>query len=465
MKYYGIIIALCFSINFVFSQETLTLEKCKELALKNNMQSKNADLSVEIAKQQKKEAFTNYFPSISGTGLGFMANKPLMSMEIDVSSMMQPMMQPLMSVFSSAITWAIQNGIPINPNALAGFPNIEPQKIEMLKNGIIAGVQATQPIFAGGQIINGNRLAKTAVEVRQLQKQITEKDVLLETERYYWQIVSLQEKMKTIENSEKLLLSILSDVKVAVNAGLTTRNDILRIELEQNKLESGKLKLENGLTMLKMVLGHKIGVPTNSFTIQQPEFDEIVFNVSKTDSTVLQNRLEYRLLEKSVEVARLQHNMEIGKHLPTIAIGAGYNYISFDLHKEDGMKNNHLMLFANVSVPITDWWGGSYAVKRKKLELQQAEITKNETAELLTQQIQSIQNGLNEAFQQVLLAKKIIISAQENLKISQDNYNAGVTTLSNLLEAQNLLQQAYDQYAEAVTEYFVKLAEYRVVSK
>lgn len=460
-----IIISILCAIPFlsVFSQNVLTLEQCKDLALQNSTQVKNAELSVEIAKQQKKEAFSNYFPSISATGSGFSANKPIISMEMDMSAMMKPMMD----VFTPAILWGIQQGAPIDPNALAALSNGEPQKIEMLKNGMIAGIQATQPIFAGGQIVNGNRLTKAGMEVCELQKLISENELLLETERYYWQIVSLNEKMKTIENSEKMLSNILSDVKVAVEAGLTTRNDLLRVELEQNKVESGKLKIENGLQMLKMALGQKIGISADSFDIQQPELEVTIpiFKLSVEENfRNLQNRPEYKLLDKSVEVARLQHNMEVGKNLPTIAVGAGYNYLNFDMNKNDGMKNNFAMCFATISIPITDWWGGSHAVKRKKLEMKQAEYTKKENAELLLQQIQSVQNGLNETYQQVLLAKKSILSAEENLKISQDNYNAGVIALSGLLEAQNLLQQSCDQFTESVTQYYQKQAEWKQVS-
>ncbi|MCL1934143.1 MAG: TolC family protein [Candidatus Azobacteroides sp.] len=450
MKKIGIIIILCFTINSVFSQNMLTLEQCKALALKNNRQIKNAELSVEKAEQQKKEAFTKYFPSVNAIGMGFLANKPLLSM--DLSAMMQPTMEAL----TPTIGWLMQQGAPLDPAAF----NIE-QKIEILKNGMIAGVMAAQPIFAGGQIINGNRLAKAGIEAGRLQKQIAENDVLLETEHYFWQLVSLREKMKTIEDSEVMLLRILSDVKTAVAAGLTTSNDILRVELEQNKLESSKLKLENGMMMLKMTLGQKIGVPSDGFDIQQPEIEEITPNLYGYDNATLQNRPEYKLLEKSVEVARLQRNIEVGKNLPTVAIGAGYEYLNFDMNKKDGMNNNFGMLFANVSVPISDWWGGSHAIKRKKLELQQAENTKSDNAELLWIQMQNLQDGVNEAYQQVLVAKKSILSAEENLKISRDNYNAGIIILSDLLEAQNLLQQSRDQYAEAVTEYFVNLAEYK----
>jgi outer membrane protein TolC len=446
-----------------FSQEVFTLEKCKELALKNNAKVKNAELLVSQAEEQQKEALTNFFPSISASANGFAASKPIVEMEMDMSAPMQP----LTSVLTPLIEWAMVSGAPIDPASLAGLQSQEPTKIEVLKNGVIAGVTATQPIFAGGQIVTGNRLAKAGVEVRKLQKQLAENEVLLTIERHFWQFVALQEKMKTIDNSETVLTRILSDVKVAVGAGLTTRNDLLRVELEQNRLAANRSKAKNGLQVLKLTLAQMIGVPADSFGVEQPQFDEMPLSPSPLGEGrgEVQTRPEHKLLQKNVEIAKMQTQVEIGKNLPTVAIGAGYNYMNFDLHSKGGMKNSFGMLFATVSIPITDWWGGSHAAKRKKLEQQAAENTRRENVELLSVQMQQIHNDLNEAYSQVQLSRKSIAAAAENLKIGQDSYNAGVTAISDLLEAQNILQHAADQHAEAITQYYVKLAEWKKVNK
>jgi outer membrane protein TolC len=408
----------------------LTLEQCRELALKNNANVQNAALSVEIAGQQTKEAFTKYFPSISATGAGVVFSEALM-------------------------TTTVETGQPA-PNDKA--------EIDMIKNNIVGGVMAMQPIFVGGQIVNGNRLAKAGEEVSRLQRQMTENEVLLATERYFWQLVSLKEKLKTIESAETMLANILSDVKIAVEAGLTVRNDLLRVELEQNRLESGKLKAENGRAILKMAFAQHIGLETNAFDIETPDISDIALPVG-ADLRVcpVENRPEYKLLEKSVDVAKLQHDMEIGKHLPSVAIGAGYNWVKMDMGMQTKTNMNFGMLMATVSVPISDWWGGSHAVKRKKMELTKAENVRQEKSDLLSLQMRQVRNELDEACRQTLLAWKAISSAEENLKISQDNFNAGVSILSDLLDAQNLLQQARDQYTETVMEYFIKLAEYRQV--
>lgn len=448
----NLVMLICVS---AYAQQIFTLDSCKQLALKNNTKLQNAQLSVEIAKQTKKEAFTNYFPSVSIAGMGFQSNKPVLTTEMDMS----PMITPMIEQFAPLMLLLAQMGIQI-PSI-----NIDPVKIEALKNGIIAGVTATQPLFAGGQIVNGNRLAKAGVEVYKLQQQMTENEVLLATEIYYWQLTSLQEKMKTIADAETMLNRIYSDVSISVEAGVIIKNDLLRVELEQNRLAGNLLKLKNGIQILKMAFGQHIGIPADSFDIQKPDFEDIVLPPVQTDNhSYLQNRPEYQLLQKSVNIAKLQMKMEVGKNLPTIAIGAGYNYMHFDLNKSDGMKNNFGMLFANVSIPLTDWWSASHAIKKKKLELKISENTQKENTDMLLLQMQQIAAELNETYKQASIAEKLIATAEENLKISEDSYKAGVSILSDLLDAQNLLQQAHNQYTDALIQYYIKLAEYKVIS-
>ncbi|KAA6306955.1 hypothetical protein EZS27_041379, partial [termite gut metagenome] len=104
---------------------------------------------------------------------------------------------------------------------------------------------------------------------------------------------------------------------------------------------------------------------------------------------------------------------------------------------------------------------GSHAIKKKKLEVQAAENTKQNTAELLLLQMQRLWDELNEVYQQVQLAQKSIAVAEENVRLNEDHYHAGISILSDLLDAQNLLQQSRDQYTEAATGYLLKMSEYK----
>jgi outer membrane protein TolC len=432
MRKFIFLIIILFSTVYANAQEMLSLEECRKLTLENNAKVKNARLSVEAAEQTKKEAFTKYFPNVSAVGVGVIFNKPLM-------------------------TQTVETGYPA-PNDKA--------VVEMFRNGIIGGVTATQPLFAGGQIINGNRLARAGVEASKFQQQMTDNEALLTTERYFWQLVSLNEKIKTVAEAETMLQRVHSDVHVAVDAGLADRNDILRVELEQNRITGSRLKLENGIRMLKMAFAQHIGVAIDSFAVALPDFTDIAPPDAAADHNLsLQNRPEYRLLEKSVDVAKLQVRMETGKNLPTIAVGAGCSYINFDNGKLTEMEMKPGVAFATVSIPISGWWGGAHAIKKKKLELRAAENTRRDNAELLLIQMRQLAAELDEAYRQVTLARKSIAVAEENVRMSEDHHKAGVSILSDLLDARNLLQQSRDQYVEAAAEYCMKSAEYRQAIK
>ena len=119
------------------------------------------------------------------------------------------------------------------------------------------------------------------------------------------------------------------------------------------------------------------------------------------------------------------------------------------------------MIFATVSVPISDWWGGSHAVKRRKIEHQKALEQMEDTQQLLVIRMQNAWNGVQESYQQLLLAQKGIEQAEENLRLNRNYYQAGTARMSDLLEAQLLYQQSCDKRTDAFADYQLKQLDYR----
>ena len=423
------------------SAQTYTLEQLKDSALHNNFAIRSAQYDIDAACQQRKEAFTKFFPNVSGTGLWFNANKSMAQTTITPSEMITPELGATLAQM-------------FPPEALAALAS--PVSISMMKNGVIAGVQAVQPVFAGGQIVNGNKLAKVGEDVSRLQMRLSENEVEKTAEQYFWQLVSLQEKMKTVEAAEMLLNDICKDVDVAVRAGVAMRNDLLQVQLRQNDIASQKLKIRNGLSLVRMLLTQYCGLRDTSFAISYQTEAVPLMRLKQDHQQALLRTAEYQLLGKQVEAADLQKKIAIGQNLPSVAVGAGFNYHNL-LEKNQAFG----MLFATVSVPISDWWGGSHAVKRKKLEYQEAQEQLSDNAELLKIKMQSAWNSVEESYQQLLLAQRSIEQAEENLRLNRDYYDAGISKMSDLLEAQLLYQQACDNRTDAFAEYQNKLLEYR----
>lgn len=437
-KILAIIVCSVCSCFVATAQRSFSLQQLKDSALSNNIAIRSAKYNIDAAHHQRKEAFTKYFPSISGTGLWFNANKGMAQTTINPSEVMSP-----------ELGATLAQSLPAEAVAALATPI----SISMMKNGTIGSLMAIQPVFAGGQIINGNKLAKVGEEVSRLQLQLSENEVEKTTEQYFWQLASLQEKMNTVEAVDTLLADIYKDVEIAVRAGLVMRNDLLQVQLRQNDIQSQRLKLQNGISIVRLLLSQYCGLRDTSFVItyqtNTPEnVQRSIFNV--------QSLPEYQLLDKQVEATRLQQKIAVGQHLPSVAVGAGYNYHNL-------LDNNHTfgMVFATVSVPISDWWGGSHAIKRKKIEHQKAQEQLVDNAQLLQIRMQNAWNGVEEAYQQLLLAQRSIEQAEENLRLNRNFYTAGTTKMSDLLEAQMLYQRACNMRTDAFADYQNKLLEYR----
>lgn len=399
------------------AQRMFTLDECLEEALNNSARLKNAENNLLAAKHSSREAFTKYFPVLSASGGGFMADKGLIQMELQ--------------------------------------PGTE---MSMLKNGIVGGVSAAMPLFAGGQIVNGNRLAEIGVEVSRLQRNQSINEVLLTTEQYFWQVVMLKEKLKTLDALEVQLKRMHDDVQTSVEAGITTRNDLLQVQLRENEIESGRIQVENLLNVSYSLLAQYIGHSKDSIDVAFTMVDSLPDNPeelyrSPESSLFLTN--EYHLLRQNVQIARLQHKLAIGKNLPTVSIGGGYVYDNFMDYDQSFWVG-----FATISVPLSGWWGGTHDIKKQKLQVRNAENQFSDQSEQLLIRMQHTWNDLNDAFRQVKIAKLSIEQSSENLRLNTDYYASGTCSISDLLDAQTLYRQSRDKYVEAYAQYEVKKREY-----
>lgn len=408
----------CTCLAPVSGQHIYTLDECINSALKYNVKVRNAENDLEMAKHDKKEAFTKYFPNISAVGSGFIANEPLVQMQM-------------------------------SPEA----------KMEMLKDGMLGGISATMPLFTGGQIVNGNKLAELGVNMKALQKKQTDDEVRLEVERYFWQIVMLKEKLKTISLVEKQLERLETDVQASVDAGIVTRNDLLQVQLKKNDVLSGKIQLENSLNVSLSLLGQYIGAKSDSidvaFVVEEhlSESPQTLF-CNHTDAVERTN--EYGLLKQNLQASKLQYKMAVGKNLPTVAIGGGLVYDNFVM----GQDQSFYMGFVTVSVPISGWWGGTHSIKKQKLQVKNAENLLNDNSEMLVIRMQNVWNTLNDSYRKAEIALLSVEQSLENLRLNMDYYSAGTATMSELLDAQTLYQQSRDKYVEAYTNYELSKREY-----
>ena len=435
-------------------QVTLTLEDCRKMAEDNNPYVRNARLGRHAAEAMKGEALAEYFPKVSLNAFSFYAFQPML--ELGITDILG----------ESAFSNSVQNVI----NALASKYGFNPI-YSTLKYGVTANVMVMQPLFAGGRIVNGNRLAALGAEAAALQENITTRNILEETENSYWMVVSLEEKLKTLDELQSLVDTLYKDVSSACAAGLATENDMLQVRLKQNEIKAGKIQVNNGIRLSKMNLLNSIGMdysPYRSITNDSiPYLDDILLT-DRIDSIrtpdeyfipeeeAMAGRDEAKLLAISVEAKKLEKKMATGNALPEIGIGATYGYS--DIIDRTSMNG---AVFASVKIPISDWGKTAKQMQRHDYYIQQAENEKEYMDSQLVLEIRKLWLDLNSAWEQMSVASESAEAARSSVMKLTSYYEAGLSPLSELLQAQTELRQATDTYVDRCIDYRKALQAYR----
>ncbi len=429
-KIFSITVALTLICSGLINAQQLSLDECVRLALENNARMHTADYNMQASRETSREAFTKYFPSISVSGAAFTANHGMLQHNINLPlSMLGP-----------------------------DLPDMD-FNLSVLKKGSAAGINLIQPIFLGGRIVNGNRLAHVGEEVSRLQQRQTADEVRRNVEQYYWQLVSLHSKRRTLDDVISMLDTLTTQVQSYVDAGVTTANDLLEVKLKRNEMLVARTELDNGISVIRLLLSQYVGKGTSGSvdvdTVMAagviPDFPHDIY---RSPEDCLNQTVGHGLLVQNVKAKELEQKMALGNNLPVVAAGASYNY-------EHLLEQGHTFanIYVTVSVPLTDWWGGSHNMK-KKIETQIARTQLEDDSQMLIIAMTNAWNDLTTSYAQMEIAQQSIIQSAENLRLNQNFYNAGTTTITDLLNAQTLYQQSQDKFVDAYGQFQIKKLSY-----
>lgn len=395
-----------------------SLRQCRELAVKNNAAIITSARNLEAAQETRKEAFTKYFPEISAGASAFWANHDMIQYTV-------------LDLFTLGV----------------------------IKNGKAAGVWAVQPVFMGGQIVNGNKLAAVGEEAARIRKDQAADDVLVATDDLYWKLVSLKALRTTVVNAIEMLDSLVSDVGAAVEAGIVVRNDLLKAELKRNEYRNSLIDLDNGIGLMKKLLSQQMGLGvTAAIDVEEdvPEALPACPDSIYTDSgTAVYDTSDRRLLEKNVESKVLEKRMKVGEYLPKVGVGAGWFY-----HDIFDQNHNFGAVMLTVDVPISAWWGGSHSIRKKNIELENARTELNDLSQKLEIEISDKWDNLTGAYRKMQIAHQDIDQSAENLRITKAYYEAGMNTITDLLDAQTLHVKSQGEYISSYGAFRTSISQY-----
>lgn len=484
MKYKLLILALTTLATSAQAQQTLTLDSCRAMALRNNKTLSASRLQLDMARYNKKAAKTKYLPHISALGGYELTSREISLLSKDQKSALANAgtntTGALHNDIAGALTNLAQQGIltPEQASNLGGMFGQVGSKIGEAVNHVgqnivdafrtdtrqmyALSVMLTQPIYMGGAIIAANRMADIGEEMAQNNIEASTQNTLHSIDQAYWTVVSVHHKKQLAESYLAVVKKLNDDVSKMIHEGVATRADGLKVDVKVNEAEMSLTQAENGLALAKMLLCQLCGMDVDSdITLADENADNIVEQAddAQADRAVaMENRPELKLLQNSADMSRQATKLVRAAYLPQVLLTGGYvatnpNVFNGFERKLSGMWNVGVM----VRVPLWNWMEGTYKVRASRIATTIVELERDDIREKIDLQVSQSQFKVKEANRRLAMATKNVENAEENLRCANLGFKEGVIPTTDVMAAQTAWVQAQSQKIDAEVD--VKMSQ------
>ena len=447
MKRTILLLAFVVTVSCMHAQRMLTLEECRNLAIQNNKELQISGEKIKMADNEKKAAFTKYFPQLSANGAYMWNQKDINLLD----------MGALSSSLSSSLGGLAQ--LPMIQHLMSGVNDMQHLDVQ---NIWVGNVSLVQPVFMGGKIVNYNQITKFAKQLAESMNNLQLQDLIYKTDETYWQVISLVNKKKLADAYVDLLRKMDSDVTAMIYEGVATEADGLSVKVKLNEAEMAQTKVENGLALTRMLLAQICGLSLEEdLSLADEKLDNFPVETTQASADLneaFMNRNELRSLDLATKIYKRKERIALAEMLPNVALAA--NYFVTNPNVFNGFKNDFAGMFnvgVMVKVPLSGWWEGTYRRNSAKAERRIKTLEWQDAREKIELQVNQSVYKVNEAGKKLIASSRNMENAEENLRRANFGFEEGVIPALNLMEAQTAWVSARSSLIDAQIE--VKLTE------
>ncbi len=427
------------------------------MALTHNLNLRSSVERVASAEDIAKAYRTNNLPNISATA-NYLYSTSSLDLSMEGGYLPTFVLDQTTGELVPNIGSVGADGTPIF-NEYAYMPD---QNFNFEMSSIVVGsVTAVQPIYMGGKVAAATALSRIGIDVAKAEMRKSRADVITLVDGAYYSYLKVEEMVASAKRYQAVVVELMRQIESAYKHGMCTTSDMMKVQVKITEAELLLRKAENGLLLSRMNLCYAIGLPLTTRAIAV--VDDFDMNISiDSENLDITARPEYEMLQQQIEAKRLEVKLTKSDFMPQISAlaSAGYGY---------GMKLNGVNLLNDpsfaagvmVNVPIFHWGEGRRKVSSSRRQVTIAENTLEDMSQLMTLELMQAINRYDESLLEVAFAVRNVAEAEESMRLSESQYNAGMETIADYLEAQAIWQQAMSTLTEAKASQRLAYTSYR----
>lgn len=398
----------------------LTLEDSIDMALKQSVIVRSAREGVKVSESSRKGAFTGFLPKLNTT-YSYIRNDEAPSARI------------------SGIG-TIQTGT---------------------KNNYSWEVSLTQPVFAGGRILNNYQINKLGEEVSRMEEITVIQDIIQEVKEAYFNILKSERILEVARQSVEQLKAQRDTAQSFYDVGIIPKNDLLFAEVNLANGRQDLVMADNNVQLAKAKFntvlrrGIDAAVEVKDILVYQP------FEKSLEDclATALEKRSEIRASMIGVEQSKKAVSLAKSEFYPSVNLIG--NYAKFgdepDVSGSLYQDQEDWYILATASWDFWEWGKTKHNVDANKSRLRQVENSHVNIKDQIALQVQDTYLSLRESEKRIFVTQKAIEQAEENYRINQERYKEQVATSTDVIDAQTLLTKAKSDYYNSLSDYNIAI--------
>ena len=425
-----LILTLILSSGFFYGQETkvLTLPEAISYALENKADAEKARLNIRKGDAQIAEVKSNAYPNIS----------------FNSSTSYNPLLQE-----------------SVLPGEIFGAPGQQVKVAFGQKWTSSNMVQLTQNLF-NQSVFVGLKAAKSTKEFYLINAELTEEQIIEKVANAYFQVYQADQMRKNAQSNLVITNQTIKIIKGLYDAGLARKIDYDRVVVARNNVSSGVKQLENTVDLAENALKFMIGMPmAQEITLPEQTFDPALLPDRVANFS---ERTEVKLVNKQIELLEWQKKATEAEYYPTVALSANYGFLGqgdkmpWWNGKDNGVYwSDMASIGLNVRVPIFNGFATKSRVELNKIEIEKAQADLRETELGLDLQHKNAITELENNMTMIEMQQENVSLAESVLSNTRSNYQHGLATLNDILDAERDLTEAKNNLTKAKLDY--KLAE------
>ena len=385
----------------------INLDKAIEMALKTNPTVKISEAESSVAKAQKDEAKASRWLSIDYT----------------------------------------------HKTARGGYYDPDPSSSQYApRNSHTNGFTASIPLYTGGKLSGTIEQAVQNYKSSEYGVDESYQAVKLSATNGYYAVLQAIDTVKLSKDSVERLSAHLQNVQAQYDVGVVAKVDVLRSQVELADAEQTLIKAQNAYDLAVADLNNIIGLPhgTDLKVTESLQYNKYDNPMENCINFALANRPELFQAEAGIEAAKAAVKVAKSGYMPQVAASASNDWSSTSWPGDD---NQNWGVGVSVSMNVFDSGVTAAKVNASEASLYKAEETYRQTKDSVQLDVRNNYLSLREAEKRIATSKVAVDSAEEDYRISQLRYQAGVGTNIDVMDAQVALTQAKNNYVQALYDY------------